>query len=98
MKGGVWLGEWFSGRPEPGAGEEGAGVPVDEGGVAVGEVVLRSARAGVEVGGAGSGLADPAGVGLGRDGVAEVLEAVEDDHRAVLDAVLVPGDQAAADP
>jgi hypothetical protein len=39
-----------------------------------------------------------AGVGLGRDGVAQVLEAVEDVHRAVLDAVLVAGDQAAADP
>jgi hypothetical protein len=44
-----------------------------------------------------AGLADPAGVGLRRDRVAEVLQRVEDVHRAVLDAVLVAGDQAAAD-
>ena len=48
--------------------------------------------------GPGPGLADPAGVGLRRDRVAEVLQAVEHVHRAVLDAVLVPGDQAPADP
>jgi hypothetical protein len=65
---------------------------------AVGEVVFRSARAGIEVGRARARLADPAGVGLRRDGVSEVLEAVQDVHRAVLDAVLVSGDQAAADP
>src|SRR5215207_2130353 len=40
-------------------------VPGREGGVAVGEVVLGTARARVEVGGPGAGLADPAGVGLG---------------------------------
>src|SRR5688572_32521797 len=39
----------------------------------------------------GAGLADPAGVGLRRHGVAEVLEGVEDLHGAVLDAVLVAG-------
>jgi hypothetical protein len=44
-----------------------------------------------------SGLADPIRVRLRRDGVAEVLEAVEDGHRAVLDAVLVAGDQATCD-
>src|SRR5262249_31587216 len=43
-------------------------------------------------------LADPAGIRLGRDGVSQVLQAVEDVHGAVLDAVLVAGDQAAADP
>ena len=48
--------------------------------------------------GPGPGLADPARVGLRRDHVAEVLQRVEDVHRAVLDAVLVAGDQAAADP
>ena len=47
--------------------------------------------------GPGPGLADPAGVGLRRDHVAEVLQRVEDVHRAVLDAVLVAGDEAAAD-
>jgi hypothetical protein len=53
---------------------------------------------GSRYGRAGAGLADPAGVRLRRDRVAQVLEAVEDVHRAVLDAVLVAGDEAAADP
>lgn len=44
-----------------------------EGGVAVGEVVAGAARAGVQVGRAGAGFADPAGIGLRWDGVAEVL-------------------------
>jgi hypothetical protein len=73
-------------------------VPGREGGVAVGEVVLGAPGAGVEIGGAGAGLADPAGVGLGRDGVAEVLEAVQDVHGAVLDPVLVAGEQTAGHP
>ena len=47
--------------------------------------------------GPGPGLADPAGVGLRRDRVADVLQRVEHVVRAVLDAVLVAGDQAAAD-
>ena len=72
-------------------------VPGHERGVAVGEVVLGPAGAGVEIGRPRAGLADPAGVGLRRDGVAEVLQRVEDVHGAVLDAVLVAGDQAAAD-
>ena len=55
-------------------------------------------RAGVEVGGAWPRFADPAGVSLRRDGVPEVLQAVQDVHGAVLDAVLVPCDQAAAGP
>ena len=55
-------------------------------------------RARVEVRRARAGLADPAGVGLRRDRVADVLQRVEDVLRAVLDAVLVAGDQAAADP
>ena len=50
------------------------------------------AAARVEVGRAGPCLADPAAVGLRRDGVADVLEAVEDVARAVLDAVLVARD------
>ena len=73
-------------------------VPGHERGVAVGEVVLRAAAARVEVRRSRAGLADPAGVGLRRDRVADVLQRVEDVHRAVLDAVLVAGDQAAADP
>jgi hypothetical protein len=44
------------------------------------------------------GLADPPGVGLRRNRVPQVLQAVEDIHRAVLDTVLVAGDQAAGDP
>ena len=39
----------------------------------------------------------PPGVRLWRNRVSEVLERVEDVHRAVLDAVLVPRDQAASD-
>src|SRR6266581_7154177 len=73
-------------------------VPGHERGVAVGEVVLRAAGAGIQVGGSRPGLADPSGVGLRRDGVSQVLQAVQDVHGAVLDAVLVPGDVAAADP
>src|SRR5437588_1819338 len=76
----------------PGQMEE---VPGHERGVAVGEVVLRPTRSGVEVRRPRSRLADPAGVGLGRDDVAEVLERVQDVHGAVLDPVLVAGDEAA---
>jgi hypothetical protein len=72
-------------------------VPGHERGVAVREVVVRTARSVVEIARPRPGLADPAGVGLRRDRVAEVLQRVEDVHRAVLDAVLVAGDQAAAD-
>jgi len=43
-------------------------------------------------------LAYPSGIGLWRDDVAEVLERIEDVHGAVLHAVLVAGDEAAADP
>src|SRR5690606_7715531 len=45
----------------------------------------------------GAGLADPAGIGLRWDDVAQVLEAVEHVHGAVLDAVLVAADEAPAD-
>src|SRR4051794_2824076 len=70
-------------------------VPGHERGVAVGEVVVDATGVRVEVARPRPGLADPAGVGLRRDRVPEVLERVEDVHRAVLDAVLVTGDQAA---
>ena len=53
---------------------------------------------GIEVRRAGARFADPARVGLRRDHVAEVLQRVQDVHRAVLHAVLVAGDEAAADP
>ena len=53
---------------------------------------------GVEVRRPGTGLADPAGVGVRRDRVADVLQRVEDVLGAVLDAVLVAGDQAAGHP
>jgi hypothetical protein len=65
-------------------------VPGHEGGVAVGEVVVRAAAALVEVGRSGAGLPDPAGVGVGRDRVADVLERVEDVLGAVLDPALRP--------
>ncbi len=73
-------------------------VPCHERGVAVGEVVLRSARARIEIGRPWSGLTDPSRIGLRRDRVPEVLQAVEDVHGAVLHAVLVSGDQAAGNP
>src|SRR5215212_8998763 len=53
-------------------------VPGHERGVPVGEVVLRTARTRIEVARSGTRLADPARVGLGRDGVAEVLQRVQD--------------------
>src|SRR5204862_8116615 len=56
---------------EPGNVEE---VPGHEGRVAVGEVVLGPAGVRVEVRGSGPGFTDPAGVGLGRDDVTEVLQ------------------------
>ena len=59
--------------------------------------LLGPARAGIEVGRARPRLAEPAAVGLRRDRVAQVLERVEDVHGAVLGAVLVAGDDAAAD-
>lgn len=80
---------------EPGEVHE---VPGHEGGGAVGEVVLGPSEAIIEVGGTGACFAEPGGVGLGWDGVAEVLEGVENVHGAVLGAVLVAGDKAATDP
>src|SRR4051812_24040680 len=72
-------------------------VPGEEGGVAVREVVVGPAGARIEVRRAGPGLTEPAAVGLRWDRVAEVLQRVEDVHRAVLRAVLVAGDDAARD-
>jgi hypothetical protein len=60
--------------------------------------VVRAAGPRVQIGRAGPGRADPAGVRLRRDGVAQMLQAVQNIHRAVLDTVLVAGDQAAAGP
>jgi hypothetical protein len=71
-------------------------VPRHQGGIAVGEVVIRAAGPRVQVGRARPGFTDPAGVSLQRDGVPEVLQAVEHIHRAVLDSVLIASDQAAA--
>ena len=70
-------------------------VPRHEGRVAVGEVVLGAARFGIEVARTRADLADPTGVGGWRDAVADVLQAVEDRHCGMLDAVLVAGDQCA---
>src|SRR5579862_7248617 len=72
-------------------------VPRHECGVPVGEVVFRAPGARIEIGGTRARFTDPAGVGLGRDNVAEVLERVEDVHCTVLHAVLVPCHQATAD-
>src|SRR6516164_4741563 len=49
-------------------------VPGHERGVAVGEVVVRAARTRIEVGRTRAGLADPAGVGLRRNRVTQVLK------------------------
>src|SRR5947207_5212459 len=73
-------------------------VPGHERGVAVGEVVVRPAGSRIQIGRSGSGLADPPGVGLRWNRVSQVLQAVQHVHGAVLDAVLVAGDQAAAHP
>src|SRR5689334_1754051 len=73
-------------------------VPGQKRGVAVREVVLGAARALIEVARPWAGLAEPRGVGLRRDRVAQVLQRVEDVHRTVLGAILVAGDDAAAHP
>ena len=72
-------------------------IPGHEGGVAVGEIVLRPARAFIEVRGPRPGLTQPAGIGLRRDGITDVLQGVQNVHRAMLGAVLVAGNQTAAD-
>ena len=59
---------------------------------------LRAARPFVEIRRARAGLTDPSGVCLRWDHVTEMLEAVEDVHRAVLDPVLVAGDQTTSGP
>src|SRR5438105_707808 len=51
-------------------------VPRHERGVAVGEVILGTAGAGIEIGRAWSGRANPAGIGLRRDHVPEMLQRV----------------------
>ena len=65
-------------------------IPRHEGGVAIGEIVFKPARALVEVGRAWTGLADPPGVGLRRNDVAQVLERIQDVHGAVLTPSSLP--------
>ena len=72
-------------------------VPGHKGGIAVGKFILRPAGAGIQIARARARLADPAGVGLRRDDISDVLDAIEHVHRTVFDPVLVAGDQAAAD-
>src|SRR5207253_2599201 len=72
-------------------------VPGHERRIPVREIVLWTAGSGVEVGRPRPGFADPAGVGLRRDRVADVLQRVEHVLRTVLDAVFVSGDEAAGD-
>jgi len=58
-----------------------------DGGVALGEFVVDACRAVFRfaaVRQARSRLANPAAIGLGRDGVAEMAEGLEDGHGAVL--------------
>lgn len=58
-------------------------VPGHEGGVPLGAIIVQANLAVIALGGAWSRLADPAGVGLGRDDIAEVLQGITDAHRAV---------------
>jgi len=75
-------------------------IPRQERGVALGELVLKTDTAAVSkavaVAWAGTRFADPSGVGLRRDRIADVLQAVEDVGRAMFDAVLIASDQAAS--
>ena len=72
-------------------------IPTHESRVAVREIVFWPARSFVEIAGTGSDFADPAGVGGGRNRIADVLQAVEQVRRAVLHAVFVAGDDSATD-
>ena len=71
-------------------------IPRHKGRVALREFVFLAARIFVHIRRSRSGFADPAGVGLRRNRVAEMLERIENVHRAMLDAVFVAGDDAAA--
>ncbi len=76
-------------------------VPCREGRIAPCEIIVEARAAAVvehvAIGRPRARLANPACVGLWRDRVADMLERVEDAHRAVLDPVFVSGDEAAAD-
>ncbi len=75
-------------------------VPGHDRGVALGEIVVEADGPGVRriaIGRPRPRLADPAAIGLRRDGVAEMLQRVEDAHGAMLHAVLVARDYCAAD-
>ena len=72
-------------------------VPGEEDAVARRPGVLLAALVGIEIGRARAGLADPVGVGLGRDREPDVLERVEQLRADVLAAVLVAGRDRGAD-
>ena len=82
----------------PGEVEE---VPCHEGRVAIGELVVDPDPTPilelVPIAGTRARLTDPSGVRLGRDRVPDVLQAVEDVRRAVLDSVFVSRNQASSD-
>lgn len=65
-------------------------VPCHERRVAVREIVFRTARTWVKVAWTRAYVSQPACICLRRDGVADVLQAVENIHRTVLYAVFVP--------
>src|SRR5215212_7927066 len=69
-------------------------VPGHERRVPVREVVLGPPRSEIQIRGARAGLSYPSRVGLRWYCVAQMLERVEDVHRAVLGPVLVAGDEA----
>ena len=72
-------------------------VPGHEGGIAVGEVVLGPTGARVEIGRTRAGLTHPPHVSLGWNGVAQVLQRVENVHGAVLGTIFVACDDTAPD-
>ena len=72
-------------------------IPSHKSRVAIGEIVFGAARSFVQIRRAGAGFAQPSGVGLRRNRVAQMLQRIQNVHRAVLGAVFVAGDEAAAD-
>ena len=72
-------------------------IPGHECGVAIGKIILGPSRSGIQIGGSRSCRSQPVGIRLRRDDVAEMLEGIENIHRAVLGSVLVARNQTASD-
>src|SRR6185436_7935654 len=63
----------------------------------VGKVTFWAARPFVQITWPRANGANPAGIGLGGNGVAEVLQAIQHIHGTMFDSVFVAGNQTAAD-